>query len=395
MSPLLGRAWRFARWALAALALLVLIATAAAWRGMGKRAQGARRARMERSAHWKDGHFVNPEPLQNDVWGTLSGLFEVSPDASPAGPIRTQRLDPRSLATPPGSGLRITWLGHSTNLIEIDGLRVLTDPAWSERSSPIGWIGPRRWFPPPIALEALPAIDVVVISHDHYDHLDHQTIAAMKDWNTTFVVPLGIGAHLAYWGILEARIVELDWWEHRQLRGLDVVCTPARHASGRTPFDKDQNLWAGFALLGPRHRVFFSGDTGLFPALGQIGERLGPFDVTMIEIGQYHGAWPDWHIGPEQAVTAHRLLRGRVLLPVHWGKLQLAYHGWTEPIERVLAAAARAQVTVLTPMPGQSVEPEAPARLTHWWPALPWHTAQETPIVSTGVPKALLADGPL
>jgi L-ascorbate metabolism protein UlaG (beta-lactamase superfamily) len=394
MSPARRRPWRIARWALGALALLLSIATAAAWRGMGKRAQGARRARMERSAHWKDGHFVNPEPLQNDVWGTLSGLFEASPDGSPTGPIRTQRLDPRSLATAPESGLRVTWLGHSTNLIEIDGLRVLTDPAWSERSSPIGWIGPRRWFPPPIALDALPPIDVVVISHDHYDHLDHQTIAAMKDWNTTFVVPLGVGAHLVYWGILEARIVELDWWEHKQLHGLDVVCTPARHASGRTPFDKDLNLWAGYALLGPRHRVFFSGDTGLFPALRQIGERFGPFDVTLIEIGQYHSAWPDWHIGPEQAVTAHRLLRGRVLLPVHWGKLQLAYHGWTEPIERVLAAAARAQVTVLTPMPGQSVEPEAPARLTHWWPTLQWHTAQETPIVSTGIPKALLADGP-
>jgi L-ascorbate metabolism protein UlaG (beta-lactamase superfamily) len=277
-------------------------------------------------------------------------------------------------------------------LIEIDGLRVLTDPAWSERSSPIDWIGPKRWFSPPIALDALPPIDAVVISHDHYDHLDHQTIAAMKDWKTTFVVPLGVGANLAYWGILPARIVELDWWEHKQLRGLDIACTPARHASGRTPFDKDQNLWAGYALLWPRHRVFFSGDTGLFPALRQIGERFGPFDATLIEIGQYHGAWPDWHIGPEQAVAAHRLLRGRVLLPVHWGKLQLAYHGWTEPIERVLTAATRAQVTVLTPMPGQSVEPEAPGRLTHWWPALPWHTAQEMPIVSTGIPENLLTD---
>jgi L-ascorbate metabolism protein UlaG (beta-lactamase superfamily) len=262
---------------------------------------------------------------------------------------------------------------------------VLTDPSWSERSSPISWLGPKRWFAPPIALGKLPKIDAVVISHNHYDHLDHRTIMAMREWSTVFIVPLGVGAHLAYWGVPEPRIVELDWWEQRQVGPLTVVCTPARHAAGRSLWDRDQNLWAGYALLGAQHRVFFSGDTGMFTALKEIGSRFGPFDATLIEVGQYHGAWPDWHIGPEQAVRAHQWLRGDVLLPVHWGKLQLAYHGWTEPIERVLAAAAAAHVRVLAPMPGPSGEPTADPPPDRWWPNVPWQRADQAPIVSSRV----------
>ena len=214
----------------------------------------------------------------------------------------------------------------------------------------------------------------MVISHDHYDHLDHRTIVALKDRDVKFVVPLGMGAHLAYWGVPEARIVELDWWERTNFGGrggMDIVCTPARHASGRMIVDDGATLWAGFAFIGAAHRVYYSGDTGLFPAMREIGARLGPFDLTMIEVGQYGSGWPDWHIGPEQAVRAHGMVRGRVMLPVHWGKFQLAYHAWTEPVERTLAAAAAAGATVITPRPGQSIEPAAPHAFERWWPRAP------------------------
>jgi L-ascorbate metabolism protein UlaG (beta-lactamase superfamily) len=367
------------------LAVLVagLAAGVAGWTGFGRRAEGARRARMERSPEWKDGHFVNPQPIVNDLWGSLRAMLQASADASPAHPPPTVNGGAARFSTPPPTGLRVTWLGHSSLLVEIDGFRVLTDPMWSERSSPISWVGPRRWFAPPIALAELPAIDAVLISHDHYDHLDQATLSAMKDWNTTFVVPLGVAAHLVYWGVPAAHIVELDWWERTHVRGLEIVCTPSRHASGRGIFDKDATLWASYAMMGGTHRAFYSGDTGLFPGLAKIGEHLGPFDLTMIEVGQYHRAWPDWHLGPEQALRAHELLRGRVFLPIHWGLLQLAAHGWTEPIERARVAASAAHATILLPRPGQSVEPAAPPPFERWWPSVPWKTGAEDPIVSS------------
>ena len=366
-----------------ALLLVLLVAVVQGWQAFGHRSDGERQQRLARSSHWRSGHVVNPQPLRNSLWGSLKGAWKTSPDVAPLRPVPVATLSPAELQVPPQVGVRVTWLGHSTTLVEIDGQRVLTDPIWSERASPLGWIGPRRFFPPPIALSALPHIDAVVISHDHYDHLDYGTIVAMKGWDTTFVVPLGVGAHLAYWGIPAARIVELDWWERAKVGALEIVCTPARHASGRMLSDDDAKLWAGYALVGAAHRVYYSGDTGLFPAMREIGERLGPFDLTMIEVGQYGRAWPDWHIGPEQAVLAHQMLRGRVFLPVHWGTFALAFHGWTEPIERVLRAADAAGVRLVIPKPGQRFDPAAPPAPERWWPELPWVDAQRDPIVSS------------
>lgn len=363
--------------------LFIAVVAVDGWTAFGTRAEGARRERMERSAQWQDGAFENPQPLYNDTWGMITGLLSKSDQSAPADPIPVVELDASDFAEPPASGLRVTWLGHSTLLVEIDGHRILTDPVWGERASPLTWLGPSRWYPPPLALDDVPRPDAVVISHDHYDHLDFPTIARIAGWDTVFVAPLGVGAHLAYWGVPADRIVELDWWERHSVEELEIVCTPARHASGRALLDMNATLWAGFALLGKEHRVFFSGDTGLFPALREIGEKLGPFDLTMIEVGAYGRSWPDWHLGPEQAVVAHGMLRGKAMLPVHWGLFDLAYHGWTEPIERLLAAADEEGLRVLTPKPGQRVEPTEPASLSRWWPEIPWQTAAQAPIVAT------------
>ena len=329
--------------------------TLAGCQSFGEHASGERLARMQRSPEWRDDRFRNPQPMWNDMGRAISHGFSGVPDNEPSAPVPVVRTDPALLASAPASGLRVTWFGHSSTLLEIDGVRVLTDPIWSDRASPFEWIGPRRWYPPTIALAQLPPIDAVLISHDHYDHLD---------WAT---------------------IVELDWWQSTRVGALALTLVPARHASGRVNPRSGVTLWGGFALVGERHRVYYSGDTGLFDAMTEIGRRFGPFDVALIEAGQYDAAWPDWHLGPEQSVLSARRVDAKALIPVHWGLFRLAPHGWTEPVERVLAAARCTGLPVITPRPGQAVEPTAlrPGDSTRWWPDAHWSTAARTPIVAT------------
>jgi L-ascorbate metabolism protein UlaG (beta-lactamase superfamily) len=351
----------------------------------GQHAEGERLARMRQSPEWRDDHFNNTQTVLKDFSGAMLRALASVPDTEPSAPVPVHAGDAAQYAAAPADGLRVTWFGHSSTLVEIDGVRVLTDPIWSERASPVQWIGPHRWFAPPLQLERLPAVDVVVISHDHYDHLDRATIVAMKQWHNVFIVPLGIGAHLEHWGIPSQRIIELDWWQSARVGALEVTATPSRHASGRLKPESDTTLWSGFALRGPAHRVWYSGDTGFFAGMREIGERLGPFDLTMIESGQYDAAWPDWHLGPEQALAAHRLVRGKVMLPVHWGLFKLAPHGWTEPGERVLAAADCTGARLLLPQPGLAVQPLSAqaAEPRRWWPQARWLSAAQTPVVAT------------
>jgi L-ascorbate metabolism protein UlaG (beta-lactamase superfamily) len=367
----------------AGLAAMVAAGAIANWAPLGGRATGARLQRMQRSPEWRGSHFENPQPIVNDTWSAIVNLSKSDPNVAPLSPPSTFPLEPGRFASPPPSGLRVTWLGHSTVLLEIDGHRFLTDPVWSERVGPVDFAGPKRFFPPLIAIGDLPPLDAVVLSHDHYDHLDYATIHALQVRDSTFVTPLGVGAHLERWGVPADRIVELDWWDSRAFGDLTLSAVPARHASGRLLLvDDGAKLWAGYAFVGARHRVYYSGDTGLCPALRTIGERFGPFDLTMIEVGQYDQAWPDWHLGPEQAVEAHRRVRGAVMLPVHWGLFALASHGWTEPIERAVTAARDANATLISPRPGQSVEPTEERPQEHWWPALHWRPATEYPIIA-------------
>ena len=283
----------------------------------------------------------------------------------------------KQLAKPSMSGLRVTWLGHSTVLLEIDGATVLTDPIWSERASPSRWVGPRRFHPPPLALADLPRLDAVVISHEHYDHLDMATVRALAARGVPFFVPLGIGAHLAAWGVPAGQIFERDWWQDATLpSGLRVVSTPARHFNGRGVPGRIGALWTSWSFIGPRHRVFFSGDSGPTRSFGEIAAREGPFDLALVEIGQYDYSWGDIHLGPFGALEAHVALGAKILLPIHWATFQLGYHAWSEPAETLVRQAGKRGIIVATPRPGEPIEPLLPLKTTAWWRALPPIAAQ-------------------
>ncbi|MEM1044030.1 MAG: MBL fold metallo-hydrolase [Bacteroidota bacterium] len=373
----------------AALALILLAACLLMlhlWSALGSKSSGERLACIERSPQYRDGRFVNTLPTLDSGMSAAAAaefFFGGSAYRTPAAPLP---VVPRTAAdfAEPVRDLRVTWLGHSTFLVELDSVRVLVDPMWGERASPASFFGPKRFYAPPLALADLPPLDAVVVSHDHYDHLDEPTIRALAGRVPRFVVPLGVGAHLEYWGVDEGRVTELDWWEDISLGDVRLVSTPARHFSGRFLTDRDATLWSGWAFLGTEHRVFYSGDTALAPEFAEIGERLGPFDLTLVETGAYNAAWADVHLGPEQAVTVHRMVRGDLLVPVHWGLFDLATHSWTEPAERLLAAADEAGVSVALPRPGESLMLDA-VPTARWWPEVPWETAGAKPVRSSGL----------
>ena len=391
----LKSALRVLRWIVLAGVVIVTVGFAVAWiitrDRVGGTPGGERLERMQASPQWSDGVFGNPLPRVDGPPGEMLSQWFFG-GASHRIPDPAITVEPRKgseFDEAPSSGLRVTWLGHSTLLVEVDGAAILTDPVWGRRVSPFTSLGPERFYEPPLPLDELPKLDAVLISHDHYDHLDYDTVKAMADVDTKWLMPLGIGAHLEQWGIPADRIVELDWWDGVEIGPLTLTCAPARHFSGRSIVFADQNatLWSGWAIQGPQHRVFYSGDTALHPQFADIGERLGPFDVTLIEAGAYNALWADVHLGPEQAVIAHKMLRGRVLIPVHWGLFDLAVHSWTEPMERSIAAAKRLGVTIATPRPGESLElgGNSVPQVERWWPDVPWATVEEEPCWSSSV----------
>ncbi|MEQ9503867.1 MAG: MBL fold metallo-hydrolase [Deltaproteobacteria bacterium] len=354
---------------------------------MGHDPSGADLERISKSPQYKGERFDNELPrVDGPYWDMTTEWFSGGSDYRlPGAPLKVERRTKADFATPPASGMRVTWLGHSTLILEIDGRRILIDPVWGPRASPLTFIGPERWYDPPLPIEELPTIDAILISHDHYDHLDYPTVQRLADLDTKWLVPLGIGSHLEGWGVKRERIVELDWWGAQKIGDLEITCAPARHFSGRG-FTPNATLWSGWAVAGPKHRVFYSGDTAMHPEFIEIGERLGPFDLAMMEVGAYDAMWSDVHLGPEQAVRATRLVRADTLLPVHWGLFDLALHGWTEPIERVRVAGDREGVRVVSPQPGGQVEPTRTSTPTaKWWPDVPWESFEDAPCPSTSV----------
>ncbi|GGM00489.1 MBL fold metallo-hydrolase [Nakamurella endophytica] len=323
---------------------------------------------------YHDRTFRNRLPTTTLLPGSTGALLAAAAhrgsSGHPAGDVPLVRP-----SFPAAADLAVTWFGHASVLVEVDGVRILADPVWGERVSPSATVGPRRLHPVPLPLADLPAVDAVVVSHDHYDHLDAPTVRELVRTQTApFLVPLGVGAHLRRWGVPDDRIVELDWDGSTAVGPVTVTCTEARHFSGRG-LRRNGTLWSSWAFAGPRHRVYFGGDTGYTPAFAEIGARLGPFDLTLLPIGAYGDHWPDIHVDPEQAWRMHGDLGGRVLVPIHWATFDLAFHGWAEPVIRLLAAAHGRNGTdsrIVVPRPGARLDlsgrpVDRPAAADAWW----------------------------
>ncbi|MFJ6748768.1 MBL fold metallo-hydrolase [Streptomyces sp. NPDC091266] len=357
---------------------------------------GERLARMRKSPQFVDGQFRNPAQTRQLLQGSALPMArtQLSREGrlrrAPVGRIPVHRPTGSEWDRPPVSGLRLTWMGHSSVLAEIDGQRVLFDPVWGERCSPFTWAGPKRMHPVPVELSALAPVDVVVISHDHYDHLDMETVQALTATGVAFVVPLGIGADLEFWGVPAERIIELDWHESTRVGGLTLTATPAQHFCGRGLRGPQHTLWASWVVAGPEHRIYHSGDTGYFAGFAEIGAEHGPFDATMIQIGAYSDFWPDIHMTPEEGVRAHVDLSGGspsgVMLPIHWGTFSLAPHPWAEPAEWTMYAAHSVGAAVAVPPPGKPFEPADEQAVAPWWRAVavpPVHGWPSWPPVAT------------
>ena len=258
-------------------------------------------------------------------------------------------------------------LGHSTILLKLQGEFFLTDPVFSERASPFQWMGPKRFHQPPISIADLPPIKAVILSHDHYDHLDHAAVLALADKTEHFLTTTGVGDRLIKWGIAANKIQQLDWWQETAVHGIRFVATPAQHFSGRKLNDRDHTLWASWSILTPELKIFFSGDSGYFKGFKEIGERLGPFDLTLMETGAYNKLWPDVHMQPEESLQAHLDLGGKHLLPIHNGTFDLSLHAWYEPFERIVDLAKRHGVKISTPQMGEAVDIAEPQTGQHWW----------------------------
>lgn len=317
--------------------------------------------KYENQKKWSEPSFVKSLPI---MWDFLFNGKQRTPEKD----LPHQRVDLEFFNSTSRNQLSATWLGHSSLLINMDGFRVLTDPVFEKR---VSVFGPTRFGDLPMDIGELRDIDVVIVSHNHYDHLNKFSIRFLKDKVKTFVVPRGVGALIHKWGVSKECIVELNWWEEYRLgEKLMIAATPAQHFSGRGLTDRNKTLWASWVIASQNHKIFFSGDSGYFDGFKQIGNTYGPFDMTFIECGAYDKKWHFVHMFPKETLQAHVDLKGDVLHPIHWATFNLGMHPWYEPMERLTAATRATTIKMVTPLPGETTVYNAGRNVTKWWKPL-------------------------
>lgn len=324
-----------------------------------------RQSVYEQTTHYKDGKFINLNTNttmpQNQSLGSMLKIakkffFEKVKNGRPSRDISVIKLDPTEVADYVKKEARLVWYGHSAFLLQIDGKNILLDPMFGQVAAPFSWMGEKRFNKElPLEIKKLPKIDAIIFSHDHYDHLDYESVMGLKNKTKHFFVPLGIGVHLESWGISKSDITELDWWQETHYKDLTFVCTPAQHFSGRKFTNGQSTLWSSWVIKSNQERIFFSGDGGYNVHFKDIGEKYGPFDIALMECGQYNKMWADIHMMPEETAQAGIDVKAKKLMPIHWAGFKLALHSWTDPIIRVSAKAKELGLPLITPDIGEEV----------------------------------------
>lgn len=329
---------------------------------------------MQTSDHYNGKIFLNPVPTEVMGKGAflrvMRKFFQKHPGREPKASLGPFSVDLEKLNVLPPDQLRVTWLGHSSLLLDIDGKRFFTDPLWYQRASPFTLMGPKRFFENPLPINNLPPIDAILLSHDHYDHLDKGSLLQLTQKGIPIITMLGVGKRLLDWGIAEKLVTELDWWQSINIGEHCITAAPARHFSGRWLTDRFRTLWGSFAIKGPLHNVYYGADSGYYSGFVSIGEKLGPFDLALLEIGAYNEEWQDIHMGPETAVQAALDVKAKMLMPIHWGTFNLAMHPWKEPVERLQAEAGKKGVPLLLPTPGETFQVNNNSYNSRWWELL-------------------------
>jgi L-ascorbate metabolism protein UlaG (beta-lactamase superfamily) len=327
---------------------------------------------LENSLNHTGKVFKNSVPTEMAApkWATMKEFFRKGINRIPDQPISSVVFNSDTFNELKSTDdVKFSWFGHSSILLKMEGKNLLIDPVFSERVSMFTWMGPKRFkYENQMTTEALPHIDAVLISHDHYDHLDYQVILDLKDKVSCFYVPMGVRVHLEKWGVDPEKITDLDWWDEVEIsEDLKIAFTPSRHFTGRGLTNRMSTLWGGWAFLGKNKRVYFSGDSGYFGGFKEIGEKFGPFDLAFIECGQYNKDWEAIHMLPEQSVQAATDVNAKIVVPVHWGKFKLSLHEWTEPVEMFLEKAKNHDFKILTPKPNEMISIANDLKPNYWW----------------------------